>query len=56
MVTREGKNQFEVVVVDGIIIKYVLKEIEWEVTNCILVSRLGPMAGACKAVMKTEVL
>jgi len=30
-VTGEGKNHFEVVVVDGSIRKYISNEIEWEV-------------------------
>jgi hypothetical protein len=38
-VTGGGKNHFEVVVVDGSIIKYILKKIDLEVMNWILVSR-----------------
>jgi hypothetical protein len=52
MATREGKNHFEVVVVDGSIIKHTLKGIEWEVMNWILVSGYRQVACRCEAVMK----
>ena len=51
-VAGESKNHFEVVVVDGSIIKYILKDIDLEVMNWILVSRYAQVACPCEVVMK----
>jgi hypothetical protein len=51
-VTGEGKNRFEVVVVDWSIMKHIPKETVWEVMNHVLLSRYGQVACPCVVVMK----